>query len=604
MRGIQYSKKISRVLVFSIVIIVISFLSILNPLNTILSEASPYYTVSIPFGTSVPGCEETNECFIPDFVEIFVGDTITWFNDDTAAHTVTSGTVTEGPDGFFDSSLVVSGNEFSVTFNQPGTFPYFCMVHPWMVGQVIVKEGISEESPISPEFFEDIPPELFLFAQQDIFEQQEIELATDEKLVTISEDILFPGCEESQDCYDPNSLSILQGETVVWYNAAFDATTITSGTPEEGPDGEFDSSLLPPGQFFFATFYKVGEYKYFSMIQPWATGVIKVLPDEERTSESIPPIEQEQKGKDILVDGCPVDSNPKIYRLGFKLERIRDVDKEKKTFDATFIIQVQGSKDTDFRTEEAPKLEYVNSVGDVKEKPLKQKSKTLHEAKVTGKFVGDYTFDKYPFEKIEFPIIIETGITPDKCVLTFHKDVLVPNHRLLEELEITTINGLTLKNPKFNVNTWPPAEYYPEYTWKRAIFTVEGEGDDKRDFLKSIFPIMLMTSLACIVFWLPKEFMTKIQLNALFLISVVFFTQISQNANSFITYFTNYDTIIISSYIIFLISIAIPAIQMKFEKSGKQEEKISKVKTMGRIVLLIAIGLAILISATLYLNPS
>jgi len=46
-------------------------------------------TVSAPEGSGVPGCEETDQCFIPSTVTINIGDTVTWSNDDTAAHTVT-----------------------------------------------------------------------------------------------------------------------------------------------------------------------------------------------------------------------------------------------------------------------------------------------------------------------------------------------------------------------------------------------------------------------------------------------------------------------------------------------------------------------------------
>ena len=95
-------------------------------------------TVSMPSGTSVPGCEETNTCFIPSSVTINVGDTISWSNDDTAAHTVTSGNPANGPDGNFDSSLLMVGKTFDVTFDNSGSYDYFCMVHPWMVGEVQV----------------------------------------------------------------------------------------------------------------------------------------------------------------------------------------------------------------------------------------------------------------------------------------------------------------------------------------------------------------------------------------------------------------------------------------------------------------------------------
>jgi len=99
-------------------------------------------------GSSVPGCEETNECFIPSPVNIAIGDTVKWLNDDTAAHTSTSGSAADGPDGNWDSSLVIAGSSFSNTFDAAGEYPYFCMVHPWMSGMVIVGEAMAEEEPM------------------------------------------------------------------------------------------------------------------------------------------------------------------------------------------------------------------------------------------------------------------------------------------------------------------------------------------------------------------------------------------------------------------------------------------------------------------------
>ena len=104
--------------------------------------------VSIPAGSSVPGCEKTNECFVPASVTVHPGDTITWSNDDTAAHTVTSGTAADGPDGNFDSSLFMAGTTFSHKFDTLGNYPYFCMVHPWMTGNVLNTVGGGIEVPL------------------------------------------------------------------------------------------------------------------------------------------------------------------------------------------------------------------------------------------------------------------------------------------------------------------------------------------------------------------------------------------------------------------------------------------------------------------------
>ena len=97
-------------------------------------------TVTNAIGSSTPGCEDTNACFIPNPVTIDIGDTVTWENVDNAAHTVTSGSPADGPDGVFDSSLIMAGGaSFSHTFDAAGTYDYFCMVHPWMSGVVIVR---------------------------------------------------------------------------------------------------------------------------------------------------------------------------------------------------------------------------------------------------------------------------------------------------------------------------------------------------------------------------------------------------------------------------------------------------------------------------------
>ena len=100
----------------------------------------------IPYGTSVPECDVTNECFLPADVIVDVGTEIIWSNDDSAAHTVTSGTPENGPDGVFDSSLFMAGDKFVHVMNSPGIYPYFCLVHPWMTGSVTVNgDGVEND---------------------------------------------------------------------------------------------------------------------------------------------------------------------------------------------------------------------------------------------------------------------------------------------------------------------------------------------------------------------------------------------------------------------------------------------------------------------------
>ena len=89
--------------------------------------------------------------FAPGDITIDAGETVMWLNEDEVDHTVTSGTpgkqgipgVKEGTearlDGLFDEALPNAGATFSFTFDEPGTYPYFCEIHASMRGRVTVK---------------------------------------------------------------------------------------------------------------------------------------------------------------------------------------------------------------------------------------------------------------------------------------------------------------------------------------------------------------------------------------------------------------------------------------------------------------------------------
>jgi plastocyanin len=98
----------------------------------------PAKFVSIPRGTSSPGCEKANLCYDPPNVTIFVGGEIIWRNDDFSPHTVTSGIAITGPDDIFNSGLIKAEQTFSYRFDSSGEFKYFCMIHPWATGKVTV----------------------------------------------------------------------------------------------------------------------------------------------------------------------------------------------------------------------------------------------------------------------------------------------------------------------------------------------------------------------------------------------------------------------------------------------------------------------------------
>ena len=97
------------------------------------------WKITTPEGTSIPGCEIDDTCFSLSSLTISVGDSVHWINHDTVAHTVTSGSVQSGPDNIFDSGLSMPDDVFEHTFEESGSYPYFCLVHPWMMGVVEVE---------------------------------------------------------------------------------------------------------------------------------------------------------------------------------------------------------------------------------------------------------------------------------------------------------------------------------------------------------------------------------------------------------------------------------------------------------------------------------
>jgi len=113
------------------------------------------YIVDIPFGAYNPELNTPAEVwYSPPVISITVGDTITWYNDDREGHTITSG---EGsgrfgwmndnfgtPDEDFDSGRFMPGESWSIKFEESGTFSYFCTIHPWMEGIVIVEKEIPD----------------------------------------------------------------------------------------------------------------------------------------------------------------------------------------------------------------------------------------------------------------------------------------------------------------------------------------------------------------------------------------------------------------------------------------------------------------------------
>ena len=94
--------------------------------------------VIIPIKVSRPGCDVEDICYIPPNIVIEKGKSVTWLNEDSSFHSVTSGFYPE-PSGLFDSGHLDPYQSYTLSFDEYGTYDYFCTLHPWMKAQVIVE---------------------------------------------------------------------------------------------------------------------------------------------------------------------------------------------------------------------------------------------------------------------------------------------------------------------------------------------------------------------------------------------------------------------------------------------------------------------------------
>ncbi len=198
-----------------------------------VTSTGPIFAIQILEGSS----EEGNPDYKPDVAVVTQGYTVEWTNADSDVHTVTSA-VDFGET--FDSSLMDAGDVFTLdTTNLAiGEYEYLCIVHPWMVATLVIEE----------------PKEAIK--------------------VTIPEGAAIH--EDDQIFYDPQVIDVTVGTTVAWENVDNTMHTATSGNPDGGADGVFDSDIMSAGDKFEFTFTDAGNYDYYCILHPWMIGTVNV----------------------------------------------------------------------------------------------------------------------------------------------------------------------------------------------------------------------------------------------------------------------------------------------------------------------------------------
>ncbi len=111
-------------------------IEISEPEDEILDSSMPQSAeIIMPNGNA----EQSNTGFyIPLHLQVNVGTTVVWINDDNVMHTVQSQDEKGNPTGLFNSNVLNTGERFAFKFEESGLYNYYCTLHPWRVGQVTV----------------------------------------------------------------------------------------------------------------------------------------------------------------------------------------------------------------------------------------------------------------------------------------------------------------------------------------------------------------------------------------------------------------------------------------------------------------------------------
>ncbi len=186
------------------------------PLSANMAFAQETYVINIPTGAASEQApyfwQSEKDGTTSGKIQINALDSVRWENADTAAHTVTSGTPDSGPDGLFDSSLFAPGKDFEYQFKIGGNYDYFCLVHPWMTGVVMV----TSELQIIPSVGSKVGDGKTTFDVQYQFNKKIASATVDEKQKVITFEIVGKAKSEDHNLTLMLPKGLISGPLVIW----------------------------------------------------------------------------------------------------------------------------------------------------------------------------------------------------------------------------------------------------------------------------------------------------------------------------------------------------------------------------------------------------
>ncbi|CAE6487840.1 MAG: hypothetical protein QXE84_04890 [Candidatus Nitrosotenuis sp.] len=273
----------------------------------------------------------------------------------------------------------------------------------------------------------------------------------------------------------------------------------------------------------------------------------------------------------------------KKYEIGIYLLNVGKVDLQTGSYDLDFYMWIK-SNEADF-TQSKPKFEFMN--GRVTTEVLTVEP-NYYEVRVKGNFLKNMNFQKYPFEQLFLTVEVEGIDDIDKMVF-------VPDADATGIDKLVNIPGWRLVSSD---STITEHQYPDEKSYSRYIFSITIERFFLSSFLKTIFPVLIITTIAMLAFWMsPTNFTSRIGLGASTLLAAVAAHLNAANQLPPIGYLTLFDKIMIIAYALFLNNLLSMVIQMRLIDHDQKEDAVRVNARMRKLmpVIIIAIFFALLL---------
>jgi hypothetical protein len=270
-------------------------------------------------------------------------------------------------------------------------------------------------------------------------------------------------------------------------------------------------------------------------------------------------------------------TEPKKYTIGVYLANIGKIDVQTGSYDLDFYIWFASSDPgTDF-TKEKPRFDFTNGLRFTADPTRVEPG--YYEARVRGTFIKNMDFRNYPFDKQQVTVEVEGFETIDKLVF-------VPDEQASGFDALINVPGWNLGGSRSDVTV----HEYPDSKYSRYVFTFVIERAALSSFLKTIFPVLIITTIAMLAFWMsPTNFAPRIGLAASTLLAAVAAHLNAANQLPPIGYLTLIDKVMIIVYALFLNNLLSMVMQMRLVDHKKEQEAV-KVNARMRRLMPVIIG--------------